>query len=556
MEKTAEKEEFESVYGGAAVPEKNTCLSQFVAFPKSANYVERSGKSWRHRQTVHENYEKTPDLCVVLDYLPDAVALFDVNQGLTFRYVNSAYVDLTGCSAAELIGSPLQAHGFLPEITQLHAMTELLANGLFVNDLPMDVISRDGNLTPTSLSARSLKIEGKSFIVFSHRDITERNYVAQKLEQSEQRWRMAIEGLGDALWDWDVAADKVYRSPRFLAILKLPGSAAVVSGAMHTGVIHDEDRPVFNEYLRDLLSGVTDAFVGQCRLRTPGGDIIWAGYRCCAVDRDKEHRVRRVIGTLRDITQQRNQQQALEAQFARLTQAGRLLALGEMVSAIGHEINQPLAAIASYAGILARKTAEQPELAIFAKKIEDQALRAGQIIWTMRDQARQGVLQLEPQSVPSLVVDVLEWLRLEPHVLEFVIRTRIPDDLPKVLADRVQIQQVLLNLLRNAVQVSRENNTRRRLLLRAYRDVKEQVVVIEVADRGPGLPADFEEGEFKPFFTTRPEGLGLGLSICHSIITRHGGRFWSRSRRHGGAVFVFTLPVVTGNQNGRNGECA
>lgn len=197
--------------------------------------------------------------------------------------------------------------------------------------------------------------------------------------------------------------------------------------------------------------------------------------------------------------------------------------------------------------MLSRKAQAGSQSHRLATAIEEQALRAGKIVWRMRQFARHHALQLQAVAMRELVDECLQWLRLDSRAAGVKLLVSLPAALPLVSADRIQIQQVLLNLLRNALQAM-EASARKSLVVRARVDKARQELVLDVADRGCGLPQQVALDIYQPFFTTRSDGLGLGLPISQSIIQRHGGRLWSSARARGGTVFSFSLPLATSAQ--------
>ncbi|CBL45496.1 Two-component sensory protein [gamma proteobacterium HdN1] len=495
---------------------------------------------------------KLASLFAVLDCFPDAVALcVDRNEPRFFR-VNTVYANLVGVAPADLQGQRLVDSDFFLYRTQLRAMLLIMAHGIPLHDLAVEFCAKDGHRTPTSLSAREVEIDGEPYFIFVHRDSTERKYAEERLAESELRWRMAIEGLGDALWDWSVEADSVFRSPKLLALLKLPAEMARVSFDEHLESFDLLARSRFADKLRNLAQGKCEEIVGQIGLVSDKeeGETVWLGYRCCAIDHAPDRSARRILGVMRDVTELKRQQDALEQQNQHIAHAGRLLALGEMMSAIGHEINQPLAAISSYSGMLLRKLTQQgdEELACTARKIEDQAIRAGEILWQMRKVARPSTEGVRLQPLRALIEEMLDWLQFDGNSAGCRVLIRISQDLPPVWVDRIQIQQVLSNLIRNAAKaiMVAKIAPRLRTILVTARVAENGWLWVQVANRGAELPERLKQNRFDAFFTTYEDGLGLGLSICNTILQRHGGKLLVRERRGGGAVFSFSLPRPSG----------
>lgn len=494
------------------------------------------------RQVESAYLESRATFAAWLEQSPDAIAITTCTQDAIYLYVNAAYCYMVGALRDELIGTSALTHDLWSNPLQARATYELLASGIPIVDLPCLFRSKDGIEIPTSISGQRIQVEGEYRLMISRRDVSERVFAEQRLRESEARWRFAIEGHGDALWDWNVDAGTIYRSPRWLELLMLPMHRATVAIDEHSTVFFDDDFSDLKNDLRQLLAGNVDELKGECRLCRSDGELIWVGYRCRVMERNARGKPKRVIGTMNDITQARLHYQALETQLDRISHSGRLLALGEMATTIAHEINQPLAVITSYSGVMARKTADFPELNLIAQRVEEQALRAGQIVWRMRQFGRHQNMALSAVDVKNLIEESLDWIKLDTGSFGVELSTRYPVFTPAIWADRIQIQQVLLNLLRNAVQSMHDNSGKRVVQVRVRHDEPRREVVIEVADRGCGLPSQVAFDVFKPFFTTKTDGLGLGLSISQSILARHNGRLWSKEREGGGTIFSFSIP--------------
>lgn len=237
---------------------------------------------------------------------------------------------------------------------------------------------------------------------------------------------------------------------------------------------------------------------------------------------------------------------ALQRQQTLLAHASRLNTLGEMASGLAHEINQPITAINLYAEAgLARLhhcENEAEELRETLEKIAAQSARASAIIQRIRHFARCDKLQYAPVRVHDLLDEIADFLNLEAERHAMRIRYDASPTLPLVWVDALQIQQVILNLVRNAIDAMSSEESVGKLVLAAYLD--QQVVEITVQDTGPGLEPGIASQLLHPFFTTKPHGLGLGLPISQSIIEAHGGRLWVTANAGPGVTFHFTLPVA------------
>ena len=252
------------------------------------------------------------------------------------------------------------------------------------------------------------------------------------------------------------------------------------------------------------------------------------------------------VGIIRDLTERRAQTREAEGLRGRLAHVGRLGTLGEMVSGIAHEVNQPLTAISNYASACRRMvqagTIGGEELTGTLEKIGAQAERAGQVIRGLRALVRRREEQREPLDLNRLIRDVIKLVEFEVRQAGYRIDLDLTEPLPATHGDAVQIQQVVLNLIRNGLDAMLEQA--RGDTIRIETGVHEGHVEIRVTDSGPGLPPPVEQRLFEPFFTTKPQGIGLGLSICKSIITAHRGELTGDNAPAGGACFRVRLPRV------------
>lgn len=254
-----------------------------------------------------------------------------------------------------------------------------------------------------------------------------------------------------------------------------------------------------------------------------------------------------VIGAskiVRDLSETRERDRRLAEIQAELTHVSRLSELGQLVSALVHEVNQPLTAIGNYSQaiqrLLAAGNAERVPLAL--EKIVEQTDRAYQIIQRLRDFVRKGQSQRRPERVQDIVQEAIALAAIGPAARGAAIRTDIAAAIDPVEIDRIQIEQVLFNLLRNALEAM-QGQPRREIVVHA-KPAASGMVEIAVADCGPGLPETVRQKLFQPFVTTKPAGMGVGLSVCRAIVEAHGGQMTAEDNQGGGTVFRFTVPAV------------
>jgi two-component system sensor histidine kinase DctS len=253
-----------------------------------------------------------------------------------------------------------------------------------------------------------------------------------------------------------------------------------------------------------------------------------------------------------DISEQRRVEELSRASQERLQATARLATVGEMASLLSHELNQPLAAIASYANgsinLLQQTDAPASDLQVAIRRIAEQADRAGRVIKSVHDFVRRRDQAREAVAPGALVEAILPLVNLQARKLGVRVESRVPEGLPRVFCDRTMVEQVLLNLARNAMQAMDEARVERpALVLQARASSRSEGgkrwLEFSVADCGPGIAEEVKEQLFTPFFTTKAEGMGLGLSLCRTVVEQHGGQLLFEANLPQGTIFRFTLPA-------------
>lgn len=238
----------------------------------------------------------------------------------------------------------------------------------------------------------------------------------------------------------------------------------------------------------------------------------------------------------------------------RLGHLTRIAVMGEMASSIAHEINQPLTAIATYAQacrrLVSSKGIDDSETLNVLLRISEEAIRAGEIVHGLRDLVRKRQTRREECEINDVILDIEPLLEVDARIHDVRLSLALADGLPTILADHVQIQQVIINLVRNAVDAMAQTPSDRRHIMIDTRQTDEGDVEVRVVDNGCGMPKDAGERVYEAFFTTKDRGTGMGLSVSRTIITSHGGRIGFSDSPGGGTTFHFTLPPATGGVHG------
>jgi signal transduction histidine kinase len=312
--------------------------------------------------------------------------------------------------------------------------------------------------------------------------------------------------------------------------------------------VAEEDRARWDASVQDCVRTLRP-WESEYRFIKPTGEEVYLG-GAAQSQRLQDEVV--FSGFLRDITELRRSESETQRHHQELAHVNRVSALGELAGSLAHELNQPLTAILSNAQAASRFLAHQQvdldEVRDIVKEIAEESRRAGQIIQRMRGMLKKDQTRTELINLNETILAVLSIMRRDLMVRNVEIRTELAPGLPLVRGDGVQLMQVLLNLVANACDaMSSKPSAERRMVIRTGQDSR-NVIEVFVSDRGIGIAPERLEQVFEPFFSTKPQGIGMGLAICRSIITAHDGRLWAEANADGGATFHFTLPVPGGEQ--------
>jgi C4-dicarboxylate-specific signal transduction histidine kinase len=327
-------------------------------------------------------------------------------------------------------------------------------------------------------------------------------------------------------------------------MMALDPTAPPPSATAFIEMIHADDRPAFQEAL-DRAIRERGRFEQEYRQWLPDGSMK----RLHVVGRpDTGSAEREFVGVVMDITERRRAEEALREAEAELARVARLTTMGELAASITHEINQPLAAIVSNGGAglrwLNRATPELDEAREAFTRVVSDAQRAADVIRGLRALASKSTPQLTALDVDAAIREVLALTHGELQRRGITLRTDLSAAERPVLGDRVQLQQVLLNLILNGMDAMSAVTEREKELTVSSALANGRSVIVSVEDTGAGLDPVVAQRIFEPFFTTKADGLGMGLSICRSIVQAHGGRLWATARETHGATLRFILPAA------------
>ena len=366
----------------------------------------------------------------------------------------------------------------------------------------------------------------------------------EALRDSEERMSVAAESAQLVLWDWDIANDRIWATDEGRKVFGfVPGEP--IDHATLGGRVHPDDRAARTAAIRHSLA-TGGSYEAEFRIVLPDGSVRWIAARGRSHSHPVDGAPPRILGVSMDITRQK--QAAAEAQLQReeLAHLSRVAALSTLSGSLAHELNQPLTSILSNAQAAQRFMSHDPPNLVELREILGDIVRAdrraGEIIWRLRTMLRRGEVALQPVRVNECLEELLRLTGSDLIARGVSVSNLATGDLPPAMTDRVQLQQVLLNLIMNASDAMKSNPPEdRKLTLTSC--IEQDEMLIGVLDCGIGLPDDTDT-LFQPFHTTKAGGLGMGLSICRTLVTSNGGRLWAERREERGAAFYIALPLA------------
>jgi PAS domain S-box-containing protein len=369
----------------------------------------------------------------------------------------------------------------------------------------------------------------------------------QALRESEERMTLAAEAAQFGVWGWNIVRNQVWGSERWLSLFGF-ASGEDVSFEKIVQRIHPDDRETVEREVRRALAHGRD-YTGEFRTVLPDGTQRWIASKG-RMHADANGKPARMLGAAIDISERKQAEAKVLRQRAELARMARVSMLGQLASSLAHELNQPLGAILRNAEaaelFLQDPSPDLEEVRAILADIRKDDQRAGAVIERMRALMQRRALERRPLDLHLLAGEVVTLVRPDAEMRRVQLAVETATALPPVQGDRVQLQQVLLNLLLNAMEAVHENPPTTRLVTVRARAAGATVEVM-VSDTGHGIAEDQLARIFEPFFTSKPNGLGMGLAISRNIIEAHGGRLWAENKPAGGATFHFTLPAAKGD---------
>jgi PAS domain S-box-containing protein len=488
--------------------------------------------------------EAQHELQLTLDRIP-TLAWQTRSDGYA-EYLNKRWLDYTGLSIEQALGWDWQIVIHPDDLPGLLVVwRRMLASGN-AEEVEARMRRFDGEYRWFLFRPSPLRDEAGNVVRWygTNTDIEDRKRAEHALQRSEAYLAEAQKLTLTGSFGWKTLTGETYWSEEFYKIMgferRIKPSLDIVMQRTHP-----DDRPFVQNQLDRAMHGEKN-FDYEHRLLMPDGQIKHLHVRAQLV-RDASG-ADEMIGAMADVTEAKKAQEALQAAQAELAHASRVAVLGEISASIAHEVNQPLAAIVANGEaclrFLARETPDLNDVRGAVEWIVKDGNRAGDVIQRVRTLTRKTDGHRAALDVNDAIDDVIVLLQRELLVHRISVQRDLAGGLPLVLADRVQLQQVIINLTMNAVEAMQAVADRaRRLTIRSYQDDSGQVIVA-VKDSGAGFTAESQDRLFHAFFSTKPGGLGMGLSICRSIIEAHGGRLSASANADRGATFQFALPLA------------
>jgi PAS domain S-box-containing protein len=521
-------------------------------------------------------------LQAVLDGTTDIIFVKDLNG--RYLFINRRGAELVGKTIEEIVGQD-DSFLFAPELVPaIQAMDRRVmaeeTSITYEQPGPRGAAEHTFLVTKTPYLNAQGELAGVLGIA---RDISPQKRAAEVVAESARRFSTLAGNSPTGIYEADAQGDLIYVNNKCCELFEVPREELLAQRGWN--VIHPEDLALVTEAWQDFITSRRDSYHAEFRFLFPGGRIKHIVATALPLHNDEGVRTG-FIGNMSDVTDQRRVQRELELanqelegrvqertrellatneqlrhemaerlrteerlreQQAQLAHALRVRTLGEMAAELAHEVNQPLSAISNYVHGTQQRLEEESltlrEVGSTLDFIAREAQRAADVIRRAKRFASTQQPTRKPLNLHKLIHEALEMLAYEAREKQIKVTLELAEHMPRAAGDELQVQQVIVNLLRNALEAISAASSTVAQSIQISTSRQDEFVEIVVEDTGPGLQLDKPERIFEAFYSTKPEGLGLGLPISRTIIEAHGGRLWADAQCAAGARFRFTLPV-------------
>jgi two-component system NtrC family sensor kinase len=468
--------------------------------------------------------------------LPDAVVVTGADRRVLAA--NHAGAELLGWNVGDIVGQAIADNVSPGERSHVASREDRVLAGETQRYETRIVNHRTDEERDVAVSSGPFRMQGEIIgTVATLRDITEPKRAQDTLARSEARYRHLVESASDAIVTLD--ANGRFTTVNHAAENISGYKREELVGQWFAPMLPDDDLPKALAHFQQALAGETGLF--ETQFYRKDGEVRTISVTYSTPQKDEE-----VLCLIRDVTDQKMLQE-------QLIQSEKMSAIGQLVSGVAHELNNPLAGISAFAQLLLAEKRFPPDQRTAAETIYSEARRASRIVQNLLTFARQHKAEKVPTAINQVLDDTLELRGYELRVRGIDVRREYDETLPDTMADAHQLQQVFLNLITNAEQAMEQRDGHHHRLMVRTRRIGESIR-IEVEDTGAGIPSNLIERIFNPFFTTKPtgSGTGLGLSISLGIVREHEGRIWAENPPQAGARFVVEIPITEPRSSGEH----
>jgi len=518
---------------------KRLYMMLMVALIASALSVQLLRRTMRQREALSDSAAR---INTIMDNVIDGIVTVDENGRI--ESINPPAERMYKYDADELLGQDFSM--LLYEGCQhvyynhLNSGAELVIPSFDSNECEMRGRRPDGSTFPIELALTRVVVHGRELVIHLVRDITER-------KRADERQRLAasvFENTSEGILITDVEGMIQFVNPAFTAITQYEAKEVI-----------GENPRILNsgrqgrQFYESMWNSIHDFghWQGEIWNRRKNGEVFPQWLTISAIN-DNWGNTTNYVGVIWDISERKRAEEEAKHHQEELVHVMRLSTMGEMASGMAHELNQPLTAVASYCETAQKMVEAQPTMPgtlgdILGRALE-QTHRAGDIIRRLRNFVSKGTTQKESVDIDKLIRDVMDLLEWELRNSKVKIDFNHCGQNCRVMVDKVQIEQVLLNLVRNSLEAIQNAETREGCVSLKTHRLPGDLVEVTVSDNGPGVDEEMVDTLFNPFQTNKGTGMGMGLSISRSIIEAHGGKLWVAKVPSNGAVFGFSLPLA------------